>query len=101
MSAVTLGSIKMTQQAALVFFTAAAVAMFALFRNPNWDVLSGALMFALAGAFEAYSVNCMTTGGCDKFAWLNALLFAVPMVLLAIALVKLDKDGNKGKNFDW
>lgn len=90
MSTVSVGSLRMTHQAALVLVTAVAVAMLAVFRNPSSKVLTGAVMFAAAGAFEAYSVNCMMTGGCDKFAWLNALLFAVPMVMLGMALVKLD-----------
>lgn len=81
---------RMTHQAALVLVTAVAVAMLAVFRNPSSKVLTGALMFAAAGAFEAYSVNCMMTGGCDKFAWLNALLFAVPIIMLGIALIKMD-----------
>ncbi len=95
---VSSGSVRMTQQAALVFITATAVAMLAVFRNPNSAVLSGAIMFALAGAFEAYSVNCMMTGGCDKFAWLNALLFAVPMIMLGVALIKMDHFDDKDES---
>ncbi len=83
---VTIGSVRMSQQAALIVVPVLAVAMLALFRDPSRVVLVGAVMFVAAGLFEAYSVQCMLSGGCDKFAWLNALLFAFPVILLGVAL---------------
>lgn len=92
-STIAVGSTRITYPAAVVLVPTLAIALFALARNPSSEVLKGALMFAAVGVFEAYSVNCMLTGGCNKFAWLVALMLAVPLVMLGMALVALDREG--------
>lgn len=94
MSTVTVGSVKMTYQAAVVFFPIAAIAAIALLKVPDSQAALAVASVVVMAAIQAYGVNCMSTGGCHKYAWVVALLMAVPIVLGVAALFLMDAKMN-------
>ncbi len=77
MSSVTIGSLVMSRQAAIILISGLAVSVSMMLKGMYTEGLAMSIFVAV----NSYVVNCMTVGHCDTYAWVLAIVTLIFNIL--------------------
>jgi len=93
---VEVGSLKLSTQSAVVFVSVALIAVLLLLRYPSTEALIAASILIGTAVIQAYGINCLSSGHCEIYAWVLAVLLAIEMGVVLMAILA-DKNGSIGQ----